>query len=139
MDGSSGAELDSIFTVSPSTKTEQQQLNTKPVSAWDQTPSSHTELQALTDDCSRPSLITFHVFLFQLLEDNIISFVKAELKQMQKIVDGDDPESSESQMEGEEEEQRRSSREAFLKITLCFLKMMKQEELAQRLQNSKSM
>uniref|UniRef100_A0A8C5GQV0 B30.2/SPRY domain-containing protein n=1 Tax=Gouania willdenowi TaxID=441366 RepID=A0A8C5GQV0_GOUWI len=65
------------------------------------------------------------------------SFVKAELKHMQKIVDGDDPECSESQMEGEDEEQRRS-REAFLNITLYFLKRMKQEELAERLQSSKT-
>ncbi|XP_028297898.1 protein NLRC3-like isoform X1 [Gouania willdenowi] len=55
---------------------------------------------------------------------------------MQKIVDGDDPECSESQMEGEDEEQRRS-REAFLNITVYFLKRMKQEELAERLQSSK--
>uniref|UniRef100_A0A8C5GSS9 Uncharacterized protein n=1 Tax=Gouania willdenowi TaxID=441366 RepID=A0A8C5GSS9_GOUWI len=74
--------------------------------------------------------------IFTLLEDNIISFVKAELKHIQKIVDGDDPECSESQMEGEDEEQR-SSREAFLNITLYFLKRMKQEELAERLQSSK--
>ncbi|XP_028298000.1 protein NLRC3-like, partial [Gouania willdenowi] len=67
-------------------------------------------------------------------EDNIISFVKAELKHMQKIVDGDDSECSESQMEGEDEEQRRS-REAFLNITLYFLKRMKQEELAEHLQS----
>uniref|UniRef100_A0A8C5DD20 NLR family CARD domain-containing protein 3-like n=1 Tax=Gouania willdenowi TaxID=441366 RepID=A0A8C5DD20_GOUWI len=72
--------------------------------------------------------------IFTLLEDNIISFVKAELKHMQRIVDGDDPECSESQMEGEDEEQRRS-REAFLNITLYFLKRMKQEELAERLQS----
>uniref|UniRef100_A0A8C5GT97 B30.2/SPRY domain-containing protein n=1 Tax=Gouania willdenowi TaxID=441366 RepID=A0A8C5GT97_GOUWI len=88
-------------------------------------------------DPHRPSLITFNVFVFQLLEDNIISFVKAELKHMQKIVDGDDPECSESQMEGEDEEQRRS-REAFLNITLYFLKRMKQEELAERLQRTKA-
>uniref|UniRef100_A0A8C5GUD6 NACHT, LRR and PYD domains-containing protein 3-like n=1 Tax=Gouania willdenowi TaxID=441366 RepID=A0A8C5GUD6_GOUWI len=72
--------------------------------------------------------------IFTLLEDNIISFVKAELKHMQKIVDGDDPECSENQMEGEDEEQRRS-REAFLNITLYFLKRMKQEELAEHLQS----
>uniref|UniRef100_A0A8C5DNI7 Protein NLRC3-like n=1 Tax=Gouania willdenowi TaxID=441366 RepID=A0A8C5DNI7_GOUWI len=72
--------------------------------------------------------------IFTLLEDNIISFVKAELKHMQKIVDGDDPECSESQMEDEDEEQR-GSREAFLNITLYFLKRMKQEELAERLQS----
>ncbi|XP_028325847.1 NACHT, LRR and PYD domains-containing protein 3-like isoform X2 [Gouania willdenowi] len=50
---------------------------------------------------------------------------------MQKIVDGDN---SESQMEGEDEEQR-SSKEAFLNITLDFLKEMKQEDLAERLQS----
>ncbi|XP_028296971.1 NLR family CARD domain-containing protein 3-like, partial [Gouania willdenowi] len=44
---------------------------------------------------------------------------------------------SESQMEGEDEEQRRS-REAFLNITLYFLKRMKQEELAERLQRTKA-
>uniref|UniRef100_A0A8C5N7F5 NACHT, LRR and PYD domains-containing protein 4-like n=1 Tax=Gouania willdenowi TaxID=441366 RepID=A0A8C5N7F5_GOUWI len=88
-------------------------------------------------DPHRPSLTTFNVFVFQLLEDNIINFVKAELKHMQKIVDGDDPECSESQMEGEDEEQRRS-REAFLNITLYFLKRMKQEELAERLQRTKA-
>ncbi|XP_028329883.1 NLR family CARD domain-containing protein 3-like [Gouania willdenowi] len=72
--------------------------------------------------------------IFMLLEDNIISYVKAELKHMQKIVDGDDPECSESQMEGEDEEQRKS-REAFLTITLYFLKRMKQEELVERLRS----
>ncbi|MEQ2317067.1 hypothetical protein AMECASPLE_038977, partial [Ameca splendens] len=36
-----------------------------------------------------------------------------------------------------DEEQRRRSREAFVKITLNFLKKMKQEELAERLQSSK--
>ncbi|XP_028298084.1 NLR family CARD domain-containing protein 3-like, partial [Gouania willdenowi] len=72
--------------------------------------------------------------IFMLLEDNIISFVKAELKHMQRIVDGDDPECSESPMEGEDEEQRRS-REAFLNITLYFLRRMKQEDLAELLQS----
>ncbi|XP_028317606.1 NLR family CARD domain-containing protein 3-like [Gouania willdenowi] len=72
--------------------------------------------------------------IFTLLEDNIITFVKAELKHLQKIVAGDDPECSGTQMEGEDEEQRRN-REAFLTITLDFLKRMKQEELAERLQS----
>ena len=40
-------------------------------------------------------------------------------------------------MGGEKEEQRSSSREAFLKITLQLLRRMKQEELAERLQSSK--
>ncbi|XP_044232301.1 NLR family CARD domain-containing protein 3-like [Thunnus albacares] len=79
--------------------------------------------------------------IFMLLEENIISFVKNELKKIQKVVSPDYPECLESQSEdeevldGEDEEQRRSSREAFLMITLQFLRRMKQEELADRLQN----
>ncbi|XP_053193397.1 NLR family CARD domain-containing protein 3-like, partial [Scomber japonicus] len=79
--------------------------------------------------------------IFMLLEENISRFVKNELKKMQKALSPDDPECLESQSEdeevldGEEEEQRRSSREAFLKITLHFLRRMKQEELAERLQS----
>ncbi|CAK6978374.1 NLR family CARD domain-containing protein 3-like [Scomber scombrus] len=79
--------------------------------------------------------------IFMLLEENISRFVKNELKKMQKALSPDYPECLESQSEdeevldGEEEEQRRSSREAFLKITLHFLRRMKQEELAERLQS----
>uniref|UniRef100_UPI003AAE4260 NACHT, LRR and PYD domains-containing protein 3-like n=1 Tax=Centroberyx gerrardi TaxID=166262 RepID=UPI003AAE4260 len=74
-----------------------------------------------------------------LLEDNIVTFVKNELKRVQRVLSPDYPECSESQREdeevldGEDEEQRRSSREAFLKITLHFLRRMKQEELADSL------
>ncbi|XP_067428773.1 NLR family CARD domain-containing protein 3-like [Thunnus thynnus] len=77
--------------------------------------------------------------IFMLLEENIIKFVKNEMKKMQKVMSPDYPECLESQSEdeevldGEDEEQRRSSREAFLKITLHFLRRMKQEELADRL------
>ena len=69
--------------------------------------------------------------------------MKNELKRVQRSLSPDDPECLESQSEdeevldGEEEEQRRSSREAFLKITVHFLRRMKQEELAERLQSSK--
>ncbi|XP_037630662.1 NLR family CARD domain-containing protein 3-like isoform X3 [Sebastes umbrosus] len=76
-----------------------------------------------------------------LLEDNIGTFVKNELKKIQKVLSPDYPECLESQREdeevldGEDEEQRRSSREAFLKITLNFLRRMKQEELADCLQS----
>ncbi len=81
--------------------------------------------------------------MFQLLEENIVSFVKNELKKMQRVLSPDYPECLESQRENEEvldceeEEQRRSSREAFVKITLHFLRRMKQEELADCLQSSK--
>lgn len=74
--------------------------------------------------------------LFQLLEDNIVTFVKKELKKIQKVLSPDYPESSEDQEEDEDEEQKRI-REAFLEITVNFLRRMKQEELADRLQSSK--
>ncbi|KAM9344917.1 protein NLRC3-like [Symphorus nematophorus] len=79
--------------------------------------------------------------IFMLLEENIVAFVKNELKKIQKVLSSDYPECLESQMEDEEvldgydEEQRRSSRDAFLKITLHFLRKMKQEELADQLQS----
>ncbi|XP_078032438.1 uncharacterized protein LOC144467502 [Epinephelus lanceolatus] len=79
--------------------------------------------------------------IFMLLEENILTFVKNELKKIQKVLSSDYPECLESQREdeevldGEDEEQRRSSREAFLKITLNFLRRMKQEELADCLQS----
>ncbi|XP_015259534.1 PREDICTED: protein NLRC3-like [Cyprinodon variegatus] len=74
--------------------------------------------------------------IFMLLEENIVCFVKNELKKIQKVLSPDHPEGSKSQwedtrlMEGEDEEQRRGSREALVKITLNFLRRMKQEELA---------
>ncbi|XP_068590561.1 NLR family CARD domain-containing protein 3-like isoform X2 [Cebidichthys violaceus] len=79
--------------------------------------------------------------IFMLLEENIVTFVKKELKKIQKVVSSDYPECLESQREDEEvldsedEEQRRSSRKAFVKITMNFLRRMKQEELADCLQS----
>ncbi|XP_065325890.1 NACHT, LRR and PYD domains-containing protein 3-like [Pelmatolapia mariae] len=70
--------------------------------------------------------------IFMLLEDNIITFVKNELQKIHKVLSPDYPECLESQRE--EDEQRRSSREAFVKITVDFLRRMKQEELAEHLQ-----
>ncbi|XP_034540881.1 NACHT, LRR and PYD domains-containing protein 3-like [Notolabrus celidotus] len=69
-----------------------------------------------------------------LLQENIISFVKTEMKKIQITLSADYPECLESQSEDEDEEQRRS-REAFLEITLHFLRRMKQEELADCLQS----
>ncbi|XP_047216104.1 protein NLRC3-like isoform X2 [Girardinichthys multiradiatus] len=79
--------------------------------------------------------------IFMLLEDNIVTFVKNELKKIQKVLSPDYPKCLESQwedeevLEGEDEEQRRSNRDYFVKITLNFLKKMKQEQLAGRLQS----
>ncbi|KAJ4922127.1 hypothetical protein JOQ06_012486, partial [Pogonophryne albipinna] len=80
------------------------------------------------------------ITLLQLLEDNIVTFVKNELKKIQKALSSDYPEGLESQREEEEvldgeDEEQRSSREAFLTISLHFLRSMKQEELADRLQS----
>nr|XP_020455216.1 protein NLRC3-like [Monopterus albus] len=60
---------------------------------------------------------------------------------MQKLLSPDYPEGSESEREdkevldGEDEEQRRSSRKAFLEITVNFLRRIKEEELADCLQS----
>ncbi|KAM3599265.1 uncharacterized protein V6R79_002816 [Siganus canaliculatus] len=62
----------------------------------------------------------------------MLSFVRKELKKMHKLLSPD-----ESQREDEEadDEEQRSSREALVKITLHFLRRMKQEELADCLQS----
>lgn len=72
----------------------------------------------------------------QLLEENICTFVKKELKKLHKVLSTDYPECLEH-LKDEDEEQRSSS-EAFLKITLNFLKRMKQKELAERLWSSRT-
>uniref|UniRef100_A0A3B5Q2I2 NACHT domain-containing protein n=1 Tax=Xiphophorus maculatus TaxID=8083 RepID=A0A3B5Q2I2_XIPMA len=118
--------------------------------------SVHSHLHAglcRPEDCQsvkHPSGVWLHDFslmfpssiiLFQTLEENIVTFLKNELKKIHKILSPNDPECSESQrdddevLEGEDEEQRRISREAVMKITLNFLRRMKQEELADRLQS----
>ncbi|XP_030612799.1 NLR family CARD domain-containing protein 3-like [Archocentrus centrarchus] len=80
--------------------------------------------------------------IFVLLEDSIVTFVKNKLKKIQKVLSPGYPEYLESQredeevLEGEDEEQRRSSEEAFVKIALFFLRRMKQEELADHLQRT---
>ncbi|XP_028430050.1 NACHT, LRR and PYD domains-containing protein 3-like isoform X3 [Perca flavescens] len=79
--------------------------------------------------------------IFMLLEENIVTFVKNELKKIQKVLIPDYPEFLESQkkaedvLDGEDEEQSSSRGDAFLKITLHFLRRMEQKELADCLQN----
>ncbi|XP_073337432.1 NACHT, LRR and PYD domains-containing protein 3-like [Pagrus major] len=79
--------------------------------------------------------------ILTMLEEKIVTFVKSELKTIKTVLNTDYPECSESQREdeevldAEEKEQKGKSREAFLKITLHFLKIMKQEELADCLQS----
>uniref|UniRef100_G3NQ96 FISNA domain-containing protein n=1 Tax=Gasterosteus aculeatus TaxID=69293 RepID=G3NQ96_GASAC len=77
----------------------------------------------------------FMNILFQLLEENILTFVKNELKKIQKVVSSDYPECSEKEVEEVLDEEQRRSREAFVKISVHFLRRMKQEELADWLQS----
>ncbi|CAI5638897.1 NLR family CARD domain-containing protein 3 isoform X1 [Oreochromis niloticus] len=78
--------------------------------------------------------------IFMRLEDNIITFVKMELKKIQRLLSPDNPECSVKQqgdgtLDSKDEEQMRSGRGAILKIAVQFLKKMKQEDLAERLWN----
>ncbi|XP_061566755.1 NLR family CARD domain-containing protein 3-like [Cololabis saira] len=70
-----------------------------------------------------------------LLEDDIVMFVKDQLKKIQKVLSPDYPESSESLEEDEDEEQE-SIRETLVKITVKFLRRRKQEKLADLLQSN---
>ncbi|XP_070814205.1 NLR family CARD domain-containing protein 3-like [Chaetodon trifascialis] len=79
--------------------------------------------------------------IFMELKENIWTYMDHELKKIQIGLSSNDSEYLESQgedeevLDGEDEEQRKSSREAFLKITQHFLRRMKQEELADCLQS----
>ncbi|KAK7944651.1 hypothetical protein WMY93_000379 [Mugilogobius chulae] len=69
--------------------------------------------------------------IFRRLEKDVLTFIDKEQQRLQNLLDSDYPECPES----EEEEQR--SREAVLNILLDFLRRKNQEQLIQRLQNSK--
>ncbi|XP_047436734.1 protein NLRC3-like [Mugil cephalus] len=68
------------------------------------------------------------------LEEDIVSFAKQELNRLKKLLNSESPEGSENLREDAGEEQRTSDRDAFLKITLNFLRRKKQEQLANTLQ-----
>ncbi|XP_029374399.1 NLR family CARD domain-containing protein 3-like, partial [Echeneis naucrates] len=72
--------------------------------------------------------------IFMLLEENIVCFVKNELKKIKRSLSPDYPQFIKNEDDEVDEEQRRS-REAFLKIAVNFLRRMKQEELADCLQS----
>ncbi|XP_029020587.1 NACHT, LRR and PYD domains-containing protein 4E-like [Betta splendens] len=76
--------------------------------------------------------------VFMLLEENIVTFVKNELKTIQRVLSLDyclESLREDQVVLDRDEEQRRSSRESFQKITLNFLRRMKKEDLADRLQS----
>ncbi|RVE64450.1 hypothetical protein OJAV_G00125970 [Oryzias javanicus] len=77
--------------------------------------------------------------IFLLLEENVVLFVRKELKKIQKFLSSVDPERFDSQREDEEDLDGkdidlRSSIKSLMKITVNFLRRMKEEELADRLQ-----
>uniref|UniRef100_A0A674CRM5 NACHT domain-containing protein n=1 Tax=Salmo trutta TaxID=8032 RepID=A0A674CRM5_SALTR len=86
------------------------------------------------------SCLTYLLDLFQLLEQNIITFVKNELKMFKRILSPELPEGFESQkqdkevVDAEDEKQESSAREGALKITLHVLRKMNQKELADTLE-----
>uniref|UniRef100_UPI0037E8C12E NLR family CARD domain-containing protein 3-like isoform X2 n=1 Tax=Semicossyphus pulcher TaxID=241346 RepID=UPI0037E8C12E len=108
-----------------------------------QQPAKQRVDQKSSEDHSGPSVQHHQTpldFIFKPLEENIVTFVKNELKKIQKDLDPDYPKCTESQREddemldGEDKEERKSSRDALLKIMQHFLRRMKQEELADCLQ-----
>ncbi|XP_013766203.1 protein NLRC3-like [Pundamilia nyererei] len=76
--------------------------------------------------------------IFMQLEENIMRFVKTELKRFQEVLNPDYRDGGLDQSEdeglGDTAEEQKSSRQSFLKITQHFLRRMKQEELADCLQ-----
>ncbi|XP_042169602.1 NLR family CARD domain-containing protein 3-like [Oncorhynchus tshawytscha] len=78
--------------------------------------------------------------IFSLLEQNIMTFVKNELKMFKRILSPELPEGFESQkqdkevVDPEDEQQESSAREGALKITLHILRKMNQKELADTLE-----
>lgn len=71
-----------------------------------------------------------------MLEENVVIFVKNELKRIQRVLTSDHPECLEVRKEDEETKNRKISRDAFMKITINFLMDMDQEELADSLRSS---
>ncbi|XP_067358215.1 NACHT, LRR and PYD domains-containing protein 3-like isoform X2 [Channa argus] len=96
-----------------------------------------SEQQQEISECHKaPSDVEHHRdtdSIFMLLEGNIVSFVRSELNRMQRVLKVEC--SEDVLMKTEEDEDMRDIREAFLKITLYFLKGTKQEDLAKSLES----
>ncbi|KAJ0066394.1 hypothetical protein NL108_012426 [Boleophthalmus pectinirostris] len=92
-------------------------------------PAVITEEELQSEDLSEQQPHTQTNTVFKQLEENIIAFVREELAKFNKAIHEPQPSSSEAR-----EEER--SREAFLEITLDFLRRMKEDKLAQDLESS---
>ncbi|XP_062372080.1 NACHT, LRR and PYD domains-containing protein 12-like [Sardina pilchardus] len=84
-----------------------------------------SKLDAFSDQYSQKKL----QHIFQVLEEKIITFVKNELKRFVKILSPDDQE----HFEGKEQDES-DAREGALKMALHFLRNMKQNNIADKLQ-----
>ncbi|XP_035986017.1 NLR family CARD domain-containing protein 3-like isoform X2 [Fundulus heteroclitus] len=78
--------------------------------------------------------------IFQSVEKEIVCFVKNELKKFKKVLSSadsslDNQEENEDMLDKDEVAYKRSTEEAFLKITLIFLRKIKANKLADSLQN----
>lgn len=73
-----------------------------------------------------------------MLEAKVDTFVTTELQNFQRILSLNDVEESEAQRTEEHEREDEGSREAFLKFTLSLLRSMKEHQLADCLQTSKT-
>lgn len=77
-----------------------------------------------------------------MLKSEIFTFIGKELKKIQRVLSSDCPEDLENQLEDgdlledEDKDERRSTRDAVVKITMYFLMRMKQQRLADCLQKS---
>ncbi|XP_071188223.1 NLR family CARD domain-containing protein 3-like [Salvelinus alpinus] len=80
--------------------------------------------------------------IFSMLEEEIMTFVKNELKMFKRILSPELPEGFESQkqdkevVDAEDEKQESSAREGALKITLHVLRKMNQKDLADTLEKN---
>ncbi|KAL0992622.1 hypothetical protein UPYG_G00095880 [Umbra pygmaea] len=85
---------------------------------------------------------TYLSSIFSSLEQNIMTFIKKELKRFKTILSSDLPEGFEGQrkdeevVDSEDGKQESSAKEGALKITLHFLRNMNQEQLADTLEES---
>ncbi|XP_030606863.1 NACHT, LRR and PYD domains-containing protein 3-like [Archocentrus centrarchus] len=108
----------------------------EPPLAFKRQQSSDTELQQEMSEVHGGASFVEHQTdmqsIFKLLEESIFMFMKDELMRMQRVLKS---ECLDEEMNTGADEGMRSSREAFLKIALHFLRRIKQEEMADTLQS----
>ncbi|XP_053733259.1 NLR family CARD domain-containing protein 3-like isoform X1 [Synchiropus splendidus] len=103
-----------------------------------QGPSGEREDQQVSDVLSLQCVQQHQTDLdstLQLLEETVMTLVKKEVRRVQRFLSPDDPKYQDDEEEVKvkcDEEQMRSSREAFLDFIMNLLRSMEQEELAGR-------